>query len=100
MTAVTGFNDRNMLNQCLLYRYIISYEPYNFKGTAGGFPADAGVRQADGCAAQRNCTITSGRGSSAGREERRYGWRENITTHMPFLEPEERQVWGGGGELR
>jgi hypothetical protein len=38
MTAVTGFNDRNMINQCLMYRYIISYEPYNFKGTLSDFP--------------------------------------------------------------
>jgi len=38
MTAVTGFNDRNMINQCLLYRYIISYEPYNFKGHLDDFP--------------------------------------------------------------
>jgi hypothetical protein len=38
MTAVTGFNDRNMINQCLLYRYIISYEPYNFKGRLEDFP--------------------------------------------------------------
>lgn len=38
MTAVTGFNDRNMLNQCLMYRYIISYEPYNFKGRLDDFP--------------------------------------------------------------
>ncbi|MCZ7545486.1 MAG: hypothetical protein M5R40_19065 [Anaerolineae bacterium] len=38
MTAVTGFNDRNMINQCLLYRYIISYEPYNFKGSLDDFP--------------------------------------------------------------
>ncbi|AEE96388.1 DUF6259 domain-containing protein [Mahella australiensis] len=38
MTAVTGFNDRNMINQCLMYRYIISYEPYNFKGRLGDFP--------------------------------------------------------------
>jgi len=38
MTAVTGFNDRNMINQCLLYRYIISYEPYNFKGQLDDFP--------------------------------------------------------------
>jgi hypothetical protein len=38
MTAVTGFNDRNMLNQCLMYRYIVSYEPYNFKGRLGDFP--------------------------------------------------------------
>ena len=38
MTAVTGFNDRNMVNQCLMYRYIISYEPYNFKGRLDDFP--------------------------------------------------------------
>lgn len=38
MTAVTGFNDRNMLNQCLMYRFIISYEPYNFKGRLEDYP--------------------------------------------------------------
>jgi hypothetical protein len=38
MTAVTGFDDRNMINQCLLYRYIISYEPYNFKGRLHDYP--------------------------------------------------------------
>jgi hypothetical protein len=38
MTAVTGFTDRNMVNQCLLYRYIISYEPFNFKGRLEDFP--------------------------------------------------------------
>ena len=38
MTAVTGFNDRNMINQCLMYRYIISYEPYNFKGLLDDYP--------------------------------------------------------------
>ena len=38
MTAVTGFNDRNMINQCLLYRYIISYEPYHFKGHLDDYP--------------------------------------------------------------
>jgi hypothetical protein len=38
MTAVTGFDDRNMVNQCLLYRYIISYEPYNFKGRLTDMP--------------------------------------------------------------
>jgi hypothetical protein len=27
MTAVLGFNDRNMINQCLMDRYVISYEP-------------------------------------------------------------------------
>jgi hypothetical protein len=39
MTAVTGFDDRNMINQCLLYRYIISYEPFNFKGHLDDYPA-------------------------------------------------------------
>jgi hypothetical protein len=39
MTAITGFNDRNMINQCLLYRYVMSYEPYNFKGRLDDFPA-------------------------------------------------------------
>jgi hypothetical protein len=39
MTAVTGFEDRSMVNQCLLYRYIISYEPYNFKGRLDDYPA-------------------------------------------------------------
>ena len=39
MTAVTGFDDRNMIGQCLMYRYIISYEPYNFKGHLDDYPA-------------------------------------------------------------
>ena len=38
MVAVTGFDDREMLNLILLYRYIISYEPYNFKGHLGDYP--------------------------------------------------------------
>ena len=38
MTAITGFNDRNMINQCLLYKYIISYEPYHFKGSLEDYP--------------------------------------------------------------
>jgi hypothetical protein len=38
MTAVTGFNDRNMIGQCLMYKYVVSYEPYNFKGRLDDFP--------------------------------------------------------------
>ena len=38
MTAVTGFNDRNMIGQCLMFRYVVSYEPYNFKGRLDDFP--------------------------------------------------------------
>lgn len=38
MVAVTGFDDREMLNLILLGRYIISYEPFNFKGQVTDFP--------------------------------------------------------------
>lgn len=38
MVAVTGLDDREMLNLILLDRYIISYEPYNFKGRLSDFP--------------------------------------------------------------
>ena len=38
MTAVAGFNERGMINQCLMNRYIISYEPYCFKGMLSDFP--------------------------------------------------------------
>lgn len=38
MVAVTGVDDRDMLNLCLLDRYIIEYEPYNFKGAVTDFP--------------------------------------------------------------
>ncbi len=38
IAAVTGFDDREMLNRILMYRYIISYEPYNFKGRLTDFP--------------------------------------------------------------
>lgn len=38
MVQATGFNDRATLNACLKFRYIISYEPYNFKGRLTDFP--------------------------------------------------------------
>lgn len=38
MVAVNGFDDREMINACLLYRYIMSYEPYHFKGRLDDFP--------------------------------------------------------------
>lgn len=38
MVAITGFDDREMLNLVLAYRYVISYEPYNFKGHVTDFP--------------------------------------------------------------
>jgi hypothetical protein len=38
MIAATGWNDRQTINQALIYRYVISYEPYNFKGRLDDFP--------------------------------------------------------------
>ncbi len=38
MAAVNGFDDREQLNEILLFRYIISYEPFNFKGHLSDFP--------------------------------------------------------------
>lgn len=38
MIAITGFNDREMINRALMYRYILSYEPFNFKGDIRDFP--------------------------------------------------------------
>ena len=38
MIAATGWNDRQMINRALLYRYVISYEPHNFKGRLDDFP--------------------------------------------------------------
>ncbi len=36
--AVTDHLDRNRVNMCLMNRYIVSYEPRNFKGRLGEFP--------------------------------------------------------------
>jgi hypothetical protein len=38
MAAIGGFDARNQINLVLLYRYIISYEPYDFKGHLTDFP--------------------------------------------------------------
>ena len=64
MTAVTGFNDRNMINQCLLYHYVISYEPYNFKGRLDDYPLTwPTVSKWTPCAL--NCATTYGMANSA-----------------------------------
>ncbi len=38
LAAVSGFDDRERLNQILLYRYVIQYEPYYYKGHLADFP--------------------------------------------------------------
>jgi hypothetical protein len=36
--AVTGWNDRQMINACLLYRFVMSYEPRDFHGELDEMP--------------------------------------------------------------
>ena len=38
LSGVSGFDDREMLNQILLYHYVIQYEPYYYKGRLADFP--------------------------------------------------------------
>ena len=38
MAAIRGWNARDEINMALLYRYILEYEPYNFKGSIMAFP--------------------------------------------------------------
>ena len=38
MNWVCGYDDRENVNVCLLYRCIISYEPHNFSGHLEEFP--------------------------------------------------------------
>jgi uncharacterized protein DUF6259 len=37
MIAVSGFDDREMVNRALMDRYILSYEPFRFKGNVSDF---------------------------------------------------------------
>ncbi|MGN1410155.1 MAG: DUF6259 domain-containing protein [Eubacteriales bacterium] len=37
-TCLVGFDDREMVNQCMTYGYAMNYEPYNFKGTPDDVP--------------------------------------------------------------
>ena len=39
LTTVSGFDDRNQVNQALLYGYLLCYEPYHFKGRLTDMPA-------------------------------------------------------------
>lgn len=38
MVAVVGYNDRLTINQCLMFNFVISYEPRYFKGKLSEYP--------------------------------------------------------------
>jgi hypothetical protein len=38
MVAVPGYDDRNLIKACVLRRYLLSYEPRNFRGRLSEFP--------------------------------------------------------------
>ena len=62
MVAVTGFDDREMLNLVLMDRYLISYEPYNFKGRLGDFPLTLAYGKEDRRPAPALPCVAVGRG--------------------------------------
>lgn len=73
MTAVTGFDDRNMINQCLLYRYLVSYEPYHFKGRLDDYPLTLAYgKQMDALRAEQRAYFWDGvfRGTAGARATR------------------------------
>ncbi|MDR6690298.1 hypothetical protein J2X55_001197 [Microbacterium sp. 1154] len=62
VTALTGFDDRSMVAQCVLYGYAISLEPYNFKGRPGDMPATVALaRQADALRDRHRGVLWNGR---------------------------------------
>jgi hypothetical protein len=38
LASITGFDAREMINRALMHRYILMYEPFNFKGNLDDFP--------------------------------------------------------------
>lgn len=62
VTALTGFDDRSMIAQCLLYGYALSLEPYNFKGRPGDMPDTVALaRQADALRDRHRDVLWNGR---------------------------------------
>lgn len=43
--CLIGWDDREIVHQCLTYGYIINYEPYNFKGRISDFPTTVAYGQ-------------------------------------------------------
>jgi len=46
--AITGWNDRQTINACLLYRFVMSYEPRDFHGELDEMPTDTQLWQRGG----------------------------------------------------
>jgi sugar phosphate isomerase/epimerase len=46
LTTVSGFDDRNQINQALAYGYLICYEPFHFKGALTDMPLTTGYGRA------------------------------------------------------
>jgi hypothetical protein len=43
--CLIGWDDREIVHQCIAYGYIINYEPYNFKGRISDFPTTVAYGQ-------------------------------------------------------
>ena len=66
LAGMSGFDDRETLNLILMYRYVIEYEPYYYKGHLADFPLTLAYgKRID--ALRRNTRLTCGTPSSATR---------------------------------
>jgi len=82
IACIIGFDDRELINQCLTFGYIFCYEPINFKGRLRDFPA----------------TIAYGQQAQALRQRlRAYIWdglfRHTEGATVTFAESGRPQMW-------
>ena len=55
--AATGYDDRQMVNRALMYRYLLSYEPRNFHGTLDQMPQTLAYGRAVDVFRQRHAAV-------------------------------------------
>lgn len=82
MACITGFDDREMINQCLTFGYGFCYEPIHFKGRLRDFPL----------------TVAYGQKAQALRRRLRDFIWDGIFRHtegasVTFAEPNRPQMW-------
>lgn len=80
--CITGFDDRELINQCLTFGYVFCYEPLNFKGRLRDFPQ----------------TIAYGRKVQALRRRlNAFLWegvfRHTVGASVSFSDPTRPQMW-------
>ncbi|MEI6034376.1 MAG: DUF6259 domain-containing protein [Verrucomicrobiae bacterium] len=80
--CIIGFDDRELINQCLTFGYIFCYEPLNFKGLLSDFPKTIAYGQKAQALRKRLCDFL---------------WdglfRHTEGATVTFAEPDRPQMW-------